>query len=256
MTAQQDPYVRVYYRIVDDPKFADVFDHDARLATWLRLLLLADGTYPAPAPIPFGVNKAALNHLVAVGLVDLEPGSRFRIHGMEAERGVRGERAAAAARKRWDQRRGDAPGNASAMQTHSGRTANASERASRHGMHSAPLRSAPLRSEDERAPEDPDDDVTTLQKLAEELTGTPYGFPRHGRMGEQIAAMSRKHGVAAVEREWRRIAVEEGGLPTVRQLVFGADGALNRVPGPGKPQDEVADYVARIKRESAEGARA
>lgn len=118
MTAQQDPYVRVYYRVIDDPKFADVFDDDARLACWLRLLLIADGTYPAPAPIPHGVKRAAFAHLVKVGVIDLEPGNRYRIHGMDAERGARSRRAADAARERWGKRDGDASsgsdGNAAA----------------------------------------------------------------------------------------------------------------------------------------------
>ncbi len=106
MAAQQDPYVRVYYRVIDDPKFRHVFDDDARLACWLRLLLIADGTYPAPAPIPAGIRRAAFQHLVTVGLVDLEPGHRFRIHGLNNERGTRSERAAEAARERWRRRNG------------------------------------------------------------------------------------------------------------------------------------------------------
>ena len=87
MTAQTDPYVRVYYRVIDDPKFADVFDDDARLACWLRLLLVADGTWPAPAPIPANVKRGPFQHLVKVGLIDIVAGGRYRIHGMDGERG-------------------------------------------------------------------------------------------------------------------------------------------------------------------------
>jgi hypothetical protein len=97
----------------------------------------------------------------------------------------------------------------------------------------------------------PDDDVTRLQKLAESLTGTPYGFPRHGGMGEKVGVLLRKHGLPAVEAEWRRIAAEERGMPTVRQLVLGADNALNRISTPvtaGK-RDEVAEFVARVRAE-------
>jgi len=108
MTAQQDPYVRVYYRVIDDPKFTDVFDHDDRLACWLRLLLIADGTYPSPAPIPHGIKRGALAHLVTVGIIDLEPGNRYRIHGMKAEREGRSKKAADAAAERWRRRNGDA----------------------------------------------------------------------------------------------------------------------------------------------------
>lgn len=113
-------------------------------------------------------------------------------------------------------------------------------------------------AEDARArfDDDPDDDVTTLQKLAESLSGTPYGFPRHGGMGEKVAVLARKHGLPAVEAEWRRIAAEERGMPTVRQLVLGADNALNRIsaPAPSGPRDEVAEYLAKVKAQSREEA--
>lgn len=111
--------------------------------------------------------------------------------------------------------------------------------------------SAPARFED-----DPDDDITRLQKLAESLSGTPYGFPRHGGMGEKVGVLLRKHGLQAIEAEWRRIAGEERGMPTVRQLVLGADNALNRisVPAPAGKRDEVAEYVAKVKAQSREEA--
>jgi hypothetical protein len=137
MTAQRDPYVRVYYRIIDDPKFRDVYDDDSRLACWMRLLLVADGTWPAPAPIPVNVKRSAFQHLVDVGLVDLFPGSRYRIHGMDAERGERRDRASAAARIMHSKR----SANAEHEQSDSSATAE------QQSMHSAPLRSAPLQSD-------------------------------------------------------------------------------------------------------------
>jgi hypothetical protein len=143
VTAQTDPYVRVYYRVIDDPKFRDVFDDNDRLATWLRLLLIADGTYPAPAPIPAGVKRSALEHLVRVGIIDLEHGGRYRVHGMEPERSRRSAQAEAAARKRWD-----APKDAAAMRSHPVSNAEASS----DSMHSAPIQSVPLHSEPIRVP--------------------------------------------------------------------------------------------------------
>jgi hypothetical protein len=86
------PYSRLYHTLVDDPRFFTVYDHDARFATWVRLLMLADAAYPASAPLPNGVNKAVLRHLVEVaGLVELVPGGRYRIHGMRKERQSRAE---------------------------------------------------------------------------------------------------------------------------------------------------------------------
>ncbi len=36
MTAQPDPYIRVYYRIADDPRFESVYGCDAALAARRR----------------------------------------------------------------------------------------------------------------------------------------------------------------------------------------------------------------------------
>lgn len=138
MTAQNDPYVRVYYRIIDDPKFDGVYDNDASLATWLRLLLAADAMYPAPATLPRSVKPAALERLVKAELVDLLPGDRYRLHGLKGERERRQDQARKAARKRWD----DTGPDADAMPEQSGSNAPASEPA----MHSAPLQAEPLQS--------------------------------------------------------------------------------------------------------------
>lgn len=138
MTAQTDPYVRVYYRIIDDPKFEGVYDHDATLATWLRLLLAADAMYPAPATLPRSVKPAALQRLVKAELVDLLPGDRYRLHGLKGERDRRQEQARKAARKRWD----DAGETADAMPEQSDSTAGASG----NGMHSDPLQAEPSQS--------------------------------------------------------------------------------------------------------------
>ena len=106
----------------------------------------------------------------------------------------------------------------------------------------------------------PTDEETALCLLAESLSGTPYGLQLHSAMGQKAVAMLRKHGPAAVEAEWRRIATEERGMPTVRQLVLGADNALNRVssPAPASPSDrkaEMAEFVDRMNREAAEAVR-
>jgi hypothetical protein len=87
------PYSRVYHSIVDDPKFANVFDNDRRLATWLRLLIVAEQAHPASAYIPAGTNRSAVLALVDAGLIDLGTGSRFRIHGLDAERTRRADAA-------------------------------------------------------------------------------------------------------------------------------------------------------------------
>jgi hypothetical protein len=79
-------YSRVYWSIVDDAKFAAIYDDDRHLATWLRLLLVADQSHPASANIPTGTRRASVAALSAAGLIDLGTGSRYRIHGLDAER--------------------------------------------------------------------------------------------------------------------------------------------------------------------------
>ena len=109
MTAAKDDrrYIRVYHEAVDDPKFADVWDNDARIALWVRLLVAADLAWPQSAMIPRSAKKPALDALVACGLVDLVSRDQFRIHGMDTERKGRSEHAALAAQGRWHP-----PGNA------------------------------------------------------------------------------------------------------------------------------------------------
>lgn len=101
MSAAKDPYVRVFYRIIDDPKFATVYGDDRRLSTWLRLLLTADAMYPATAPVPMGVHRPTLAHLVEVGLVDLLPADRYRVHGMAAVRDAASQQGRDLASMRW-----------------------------------------------------------------------------------------------------------------------------------------------------------
>ena len=103
--SERAPYSRVYWSIIDDPKFSDVFDDDRRLALWLRLLLMADQAYPASAHIPASAHRSSLGALVACGLVDLGTGGRFRIHGLDAERIRRSESGRNASAVRWQSER-------------------------------------------------------------------------------------------------------------------------------------------------------
>jgi hypothetical protein len=79
-------YSRVYWSVIDDPKFVSVYDDDRLLATWLRLLLAADQSHPASANIPHGTRRASVTALAKAGLIDLGSASRYRIHGLDAER--------------------------------------------------------------------------------------------------------------------------------------------------------------------------
>ncbi len=138
MTAQSDPYVRVYYRIIDDPKFSNVYDDKSTLGWWLTLLLAADATYPAPANLPRRLPKRSLDTLVAAGLIVREGDDRYRVHGLKSERELRSEVGKAGANARWSQ----SDRNANALPTQSDRSAKASDPA----MHSAPLRTEPIQT--------------------------------------------------------------------------------------------------------------
>jgi hypothetical protein len=102
------PYSRVYWSIVDDPMFERVFDNDRALATWLRMLLMADAMYPASAPMTS--RNPTVRMLIDCGLVIEKPGNRYTIRGLQAERERRSASARNAAAVRWHSK-----GNADAM---------------------------------------------------------------------------------------------------------------------------------------------
>jgi len=111
-------YSRVYHEAIDDPKFRDVWNDDARLALWVRLLVMADAAWPASATLPRSTKSRPLAALVACGLVDLSNGDQFRIHGLNTERQWRSDNASHAAQSRWHADRiaeSSANGNAEVM---------------------------------------------------------------------------------------------------------------------------------------------
>lgn len=101
MSATNDPYSRLYWSVMDDPKF-DGIREDCRLfGAWSLMLVVADMAWPAPAYIPPHVPRAAVARLATVELIDLLSGNRFRIHGLDAEREKRSHSARNAAASRW-----------------------------------------------------------------------------------------------------------------------------------------------------------
>lgn len=158
MSAARDPYVKVYYRIADDPRFESVFEDDAALAAWLRLLLIADGSWPASAHIPASCKPKALNVLVKAGLVELTGNRRFRIHGMDAERSRTSDHAARASRARWSgnpdgnppsNARSNASGTAQTMPLNSDEL-NSSKRSSSHAPAGAAKHGSKNETDEER----------------------------------------------------------------------------------------------------------
>jgi hypothetical protein len=94
---ERAPYSRVYWSIVDDERFATVYDSDAHLAAWLRLLLIADQAWPASAHLPASVRSHSVKALIDAGLLVVNGSKRYRIHGLDSERTRRAEQAKQAA---------------------------------------------------------------------------------------------------------------------------------------------------------------
>jgi hypothetical protein len=91
--SERAPYSRVYWSVMEDPKF-DGIREDVRLfGSWSLLLIVADMAWPAPAYVPPTVPKAAVRRLTDCGLLDALSGGRFRVHGLDAERGRRRDAA-------------------------------------------------------------------------------------------------------------------------------------------------------------------
>lgn len=103
--SERQPYSRVYWSIRTDPKFDGIYADDRHLATWLRLLIAADATWPAPADVPASARKSSINALVEAKLIDLLPSGMFKVRGLDAERGRRRD----AAREGADIRYGRTP---------------------------------------------------------------------------------------------------------------------------------------------------
>gem|GEM_PF-3314305 len=144
MTAQADPYVRVYYRISTDEKFRAVYRDDALLGCWLKLLIIADAMHPAPAHLPYGVDLARVKALAEAGLIDIVQEGMYVIHGLANERTRRSDAARDSAAKRWQK-----PSDATAMRPHSAPDATAMRPHSGSdatAMLSAPIRSDPIHS--------------------------------------------------------------------------------------------------------------
>ena len=227
------PYVRVYYSVIDDPRFATIYPHDGAFALWLRLLLLADAMYPAPAPLPTGVKPASVRLLIEAGVVETLPGNHFRMHGLASERSRRAERARIG-------------GRANAERLLSERSATAiPSRARRRDETSIDETSRA----DARAAEDDEPEGEAITWLA--VHGC-YVRPGNGYHRQLIATVEH-HGINAVIGMFDRLA--KGGTTDgdIKGFIFGAKDALDARTRPdltvvAKEEERAED---RSRREAA-----
>lgn len=84
--SERQPYSRVYWSVLEDEKFNEIRTDLRLFGAWTLMLVVADMAYPSPAFVPPTVPKRAQNALVGVGLVELLPGSLYRVCGLKRER--------------------------------------------------------------------------------------------------------------------------------------------------------------------------
>ena len=104
-----DPYARIYYRVMDDPKFDGIRDDVRLFGSWALMLVVAEMAYPSPAFVPPQVPRSCVAKLSEAGLIDLLPGHRYHVHGLATEREKRAQPGRNAAAMRWHSARNAEP---------------------------------------------------------------------------------------------------------------------------------------------------
>ena len=106
-----DSYSRLYHRFSQE--FPSIYKDDRAFATWVRLLLLADASWPMRPPLPRSVKDGPLKALLDAGLLEVD-GDEYVMRGLDAERQRRRDAARTGAAKRWQSER-NANASADAM---------------------------------------------------------------------------------------------------------------------------------------------
>lgn len=265
MTAQQDPYSRVYWKFRRE--YPDIYQDDATLGTWLRLLITAEGAYPAPADLPRRIRKSCLDKLVSAGLVTLEPGDTFIVKGLTAERSRRSEAARigglASGRSRTPTTTVEPPLNERSTNGEPRRDETSRDKQSKDETSTPRPILVAVKSIDGSTTEvdvteqQPSSDWLRLRKVVSELTGEPYPLPNpESGYGAMAMGDLERHGFDRVARAYwelaRRMKAEGNSRPMVKQLVFGANDTLNPVPKADDKaraeEDAQAAFDRRVKR--------
>ena len=95
---------RHYVRVYDDDlrrDYPEVWADDRLLATWLRLLSIADKMWPTTPELPRSAKGGPLSALTEKGLVERYDDGTYSIRGLNVEREKRAAQARGAADARW-----------------------------------------------------------------------------------------------------------------------------------------------------------
>lgn len=263
-----DKYSRVYWTIVDDPKFEHVYDDDAALAAWLRLLLIADQAWPASAHLPASCRPKSVKVLVGAGLVVPLPGGRYRVAGLDAERERRaGEQTnGGVVRARTGQRGPDGRYLTPTGGSSGGATGGSSDglpAVDRPATSSDKTRQDETRRDEGDAPAGLDtaegEDLPPLTQVIDYLEGRTrrtWHFRPGQSTWDTLNADVRDFGAEAVIRAMEAVRIDH---PDNGQLIFAASRALHAIPSSEtKPLDDeyVRSFLAnkRQARSAARGA--
>jgi hypothetical protein len=107
-----ESYSRLYHRFAVE--FPEVYSNDSSLATWVRLLLLADASWPMRPPLPRSAKMRHVQHLAMAGLIEIVGDEEYTVRGLDAERTRRRDAGRTGAAKRWQSER-NANASADAM---------------------------------------------------------------------------------------------------------------------------------------------
>jgi hypothetical protein len=240
-------YVRVYYSILEDPKFTGVFCDDAALGLWLRLLLNADASWPAPAMLPRRCSEESLKALTDAGIIDLLPNDLYRVHGLDAERGRRSAAGRAGAAALHSQRASQSDRSATAERPQSDRRATAVRPQSDRSAEPVPSKAeqeqehkqskstnARARAREMRDwPPTEDASLPTKEALDWLAVRSIYVNPNGSGLHQILARLCSEVGCPKV------IATFEGmgRMNTANQYILGADRVLNPIPGGGSRKE-------------------
>lgn len=222
-------WVRIFHAdMIRD--YPTIWDDDAALSSWLRLLVLADGAWPAPAELPRSIKEKSLTSLMEAGLVTLDGPHRFRIKGMDADRSARRNAARNAAAFRWQ-----SEGNAETMPT-------------RAEQSNTEQGSTPRESNDPFR----DDEGEALTWLAKHGCDVRPGNGYH----RQLVTAVQHHGINAVIGMFDRLASAGTKAGDTKGYVFGAIDALNAKDRPNLTVLEAEDREEERRTSFAERAAA